>query len=261
MSSKNPFADQREAVRSAAMAGETVRIGTKGATRAWMILFIPGGAALFVLLCYVLQKATGLPFYDVLGLGECTPSTMNSDDEDAKARCLRERDQYSSSQRGVARIAILIAVAVIAYFVYEQFEGGLGGGLFGGSASNSPVLQMRPVLRDASEHMMMTTQQNLEVAQMHQLPMGAADASYMTNSPQSIAGQANLISRDEVRRTSAGAPALAQTFVGAPTRPATDESIAAYGQQVGGFDSFVPGGGRGGGGRGGNPLDVSMNIG
>ena len=253
-------AAEREGVMSTAMAAETTRIGAKGATRAWMILFIPGGAALFVLLCFVLQKATGLPFYDVLGMGECTPSTMNSDDDDAKARCTRERDQFSSSQRNVARIAILIAVAVIVYFVYEQFQGGLGGGLFGGSAAHSSVLQMRPVLHDTSDMMMMTTEQNMGVARMHQLPKGASDAAYMPNAPQSMVGQANLSAQATVRNNnypSVGVPMQAPPSA-APSRAPTDAEVAAFAQQH--LGDFVTSPGGGGGGQGGNPFDIRMNL-
>lgn len=219
-------------IRSAATAAEISRLSAKGATRVWMVLFIPGGAALFILLCYVLQKATGLPFYDVLGMGECTPSTMNSDDDDAKARCARERDQYTSSQRAVARIAIFIAVAGIVYFLYEQFQNGLGGGLFGGEAASSPVLQMREVLNAGSDQLMASSEVHFEMARAHQLPLGTADPARLPHTPHTIVGAANA------HATPSFAPASAGTASGMGATGPTSARVTDAAQRY--FGDFAP---------------------
>lgn len=170
------------------MAAEKARLATRRASRGWLLWIIPGGIILFVLLCFVLQKVTNIPFYDVLGLGDCTMSAISEDSENDEAmkamkkKCDERLNMYTPGQRNAARIAIVVAVLVVVYFLFEVFGGGIASGFYGGSAGKM-VDPIRPALRDEAgyaQKLINDAHKNAEYAMRTQhmhLPKGTTDTA------------------------------------------------------------------------------------
>lgn len=187
---------EQSLVQQAAMLNETTRLNSKRAVKGWIVWIIPVAIILFVVLCFVLEKATGLPFYSVLGLGDCTPSTDGGDDKDAATRCKEQMAQFSPSELNVARLLIIVAVLVIAYFVYDVFQNGPASGLFGGMAGASSMHDVRPALRNeaiSTQMMLESTLNKVEAQRMGDnvlIPKGTMSSAYPSNTPSSLAGAA-----------------------------------------------------------------------
>lgn len=187
------FKAEQALVQQASMLNETTRLNSKKAVKGWMVWIIPVGIVLFVVLCFVLQKATGMPFYSVLGLGDCTPS-VTGDDSDEATECEEHMAQFSPPQRNIARLFIAVAVLVIVYFLYDIFQGGAASGLFGGMAGASQMHDVRPALRNEAintQMMLEASMQQVDAQRMqNNIPKGTIDSSYPSNTPPSMSGAA-----------------------------------------------------------------------
>ena len=257
MSPNFDFKTEQDVVQAAAMSGELTRLNTRRATKGWLVWIIPGAIVLFVALCYVLQKASGIPFYSTLGLGDCSPSALAATTtEDFKERCESKLDDFSPAERNLARIAVLIAIVVILYFLYDIFAGGPASGLFGGLAGAAPGLQVRPALREEALRTAMTQQDVLQAVQQqqfqYQLPTGTTDSTHVPAAAPSLTGAGAV-----APPTSYAAPAPAATNTS--TLVATSAEVRDLARRSG-FGDLVPTQSSSGTGSGFG-LDRTMNIG
>lgn len=182
-------------VQQASMVNETTRLNSKKAMKGWIVWIIPVGIILFVVLCFVLQQATGMPFYSVLGLGDCTPSVNGDDDQSTE--CEEHMAQFSPPQRNIARLLIVVAVLVIVYFLYDIFQGGPASGLFGGMAGASQMHDVRPALRNEAMNTQMMLESSMQAVDAQRMqtniPMGTTSSSYPSNTPPSVSGAAGTM--------------------------------------------------------------------
>lgn len=242
------FAAEQALVQEAAKAAERNRMRTQRATKGWLLWIIPGAALLFAVLAFVVQKATGIPTYDALGLGSCAPAavaTEKTESDALHAQCDERLSSYSSGQRNVARLALLIGVVVIIYFLYDLFQRGAGAALIGGTAGTSPMLQVRPAMRAEAvrQQVDIDTAINAVEQSRAQLPAGATDGSYYASAPPTL--------------SAAGAqqPYVQRGGMAAPGGRAAVEDIA----RDTGFADWQRGGG--GAAATANPFNQGMPIG
>lgn len=139
-----------ETIRLAAKAAEHGRLNAKRAAKGWLFRILPIGSIMILVLLYILQKASGLPVYDVLGFSACDTDPQNNLARQVKDECERRRSAYSQGQLNVARIAIIVVILFVCLFMYEVFGSGVGGGLIGGLAGKSPGLETRAAIRSES---------------------------------------------------------------------------------------------------------------
>ena len=213
------------------MLGEKVRLDSKRATKGWIVWIIPVSIVLFVVLCFTLQKTTGIPFYDVLGLADCSASQP--------AECSSEND-YSPTQRNIARLFIFVAIVVIAYFIYEQFQQGVGGGLMGGNVAASAVHDVRPALRREAEYTQQVTDATLMKVEMqrNQLLEGATNSTRLpaANFPNTNAASVPPAAAASVPNAMVPAP---PPLPAAAVQVPVSESARAFAQQTN-YEQFVP---------------------
>lgn len=103
-----------KAMEHLAEAAELTRRQTSRATSGWLRIIVIGCVLLLVTL-FVVQKGTGLPVYDVIGMGSC---------EGDQTQCDEVRKKYSSGQINIARLAVIVVVIGVCFYLYSVFEGG-----------------------------------------------------------------------------------------------------------------------------------------
>ena len=127
------------AIRQAALSAELQRLNISVASRAWIVWIIGPFVLLVFLLLFAMQKATQMPFFSVLGMDTCTHAEKKAGDV-----CTDELTQFSSSQRNIARIMVVLIVLGIIGFLYKIYERGPVSGLLGGEAGKVAGIEALP---------------------------------------------------------------------------------------------------------------------
>lgn len=159
-----------ETVRQAAMAAELSRHQTRQGVKGWFLVIIPFSCFLLALLCYSLQKASGFPFFDTLGLSSCSK----------KGGC---DTNYTQEQKNVARIFIGIMLLLTCYFLFDIWKGGAEKGVVGGPAAEYS-LDAREAMRTEALNAQAQVSELMDGVQANrtntgaQLPKGTTDRQW-----------------------------------------------------------------------------------
>lgn len=170
-----------QAVRDTAYATEKARLIASRGARGWLTIIVPIMGFLMLLQLFTLQKATGIPFFYVLGFkGPPAKRTCKDGDKD----CVDEEGpRYSSESKTLAKIVVGVFTVGVLYFLYDVFSKGPAQGLIGGEAASvSPSLDTRQALTTASVQSLQAT--DMAVAQqsatMNNLKPAISPAATMT---------------------------------------------------------------------------------
>lgn len=125
-------------VKNVARGAEISRRTSDRAVWGW-VRIVGFGIFLIIVFIYILEKATGLPVYTVLGLANCgDPSSDSSLSATLRAQCESREAAYTPTQRNMARLVVAGIVLVVVGFLYSVFRDGPASGLIGPMSAFAP---------------------------------------------------------------------------------------------------------------------------
>lgn len=129
MQSMSPSA-QLQAITEGARVAESTRLTAVSAKRGWLKLILPAGCVMLIVVLYTLQKASGIPVFDVMAQGASCTTEKDEDGQEVKKNCDLEK-RHSGASLGLARALVMFLLVFLIYYIYTLFADGFGTGLTG----------------------------------------------------------------------------------------------------------------------------------